>query len=173
MQKKKTLILFSVRFYNSRVAPDGNSRSIAEHTNVTFQCLFVRVRASFCCNACPAFSYSSNWQFFPNSRCRTKSCNRLSPVLLFLRNLICTSVSSLATSYKLPNDSKPYRQLVTLTTAVAVPHYKTIHNRTVNKKVKQMESPLELAPPKCIYLAFWSMQSTPPIIALYSATLVG
>jgi hypothetical protein len=33
IQKNKTRILFSVRFYNSRVTSDGISQSIAEHTN--------------------------------------------------------------------------------------------------------------------------------------------
>jgi hypothetical protein len=44
---------------------------------------------------------------------------------------------------ELPNESKPERELVTLTTIVAVPHYKTVHNRKVNEKVKQMLSPFE------------------------------
>jgi len=44
---------------------------------------------------------------------------------------------------ELSNENKPERQLVTLTTIVAVPHYKTVHNRKVNEKVKQAVAPFE------------------------------
>ena len=77
----------------------------------------------------------------------------------------------LSADCELPNQSEPERQLVTLTTAVAVLHFKTIHNRTVNEKVKQTVTPFVCAPPNCMYLSrLWSKRSAPPIIALYSAT---
>ena len=56
----------------------------------------------------------------------------------------------LAADCELPNDSKPERQLVTLTTIVAVPCYKTVHICKVKEKVKQVVPPFEWAPSNCV-----------------------
>jgi len=56
----------------------------------------------------------------------------------------------LAADCELPNKSKLEWELVTLTTIIAVPHYKTVHNRKVNEEVKQTVPPFEWAPPNCI-----------------------
>jgi len=80
---------------------------------------------------------------FPTSRSRTSSCTPLTPSLFFVRKCDLHLLFCLTADCQLPNESKPERELVTLTTGVAVPHYKTVHNRKINEKVKQMVPSIE------------------------------
>jgi len=65
------------------------------------------------------------------------------PVVFFVRNSGVPPPFYLTADGELPNESKPERELVTVTTVVAVPLYKTVHNRKVNEKVKQTVSLFE------------------------------
>jgi len=89
---------------------------------------------------------------FPHSRSRTSSGTPLTPGF-FCEKLWSAPPFYIAADCEPPNESKPERQLVTLTTIVAVLHYKTVHNGKVKEKVKQAVPPFELAPSNCISLS--------------------
>jgi hypothetical protein len=64
--------------------------------------------------------------------------NPLTSGLFFYKKILSVPPFYLAADCELPKESKPKRELVTLTAVVAVPHYKSVHNRKVNEKVKQI-----------------------------------
>ena len=88
---------------------------------------------------------------FPTTRRRTSSGTPLTPGFFFVRKCgLPLLFISRPTVSCLMRASRPERKLVTLTTIVSVPLYKTVQNRKVNEKVKQKLPPFEWAPPNCI-----------------------
>jgi hypothetical protein len=175
VQKIKTRILFSIPFYNLGVTFDGNSRSMCEHSkHLAVATHHVRAGFALLYAALPAPpSSTSNWHIFPKFSWPHFVRTPTEVWLVFCEKILSAPPFYLSADCELPNERKPEREVVTLTTVVAVPHYKTIHNRMVSEKVKQTVSPFEKTLPIALLSRLWSKRSTPPIIALYFANAAG